>query len=107
VCETRDKVTGIIQPLEGKNSLDALNQLASVARDRLHASMKQIVEECGGKYVRPDPKDAATCKAKVEREYKGDYSRLLDLERATGLFEKPQGMLECLRRMRWNKNLTC
>ena len=36
---------------------------------------------------------------KVEQEYEGDYSKLLDLERATGLFEQSEDVLHCLQRM--------
>jgi len=86
------------QPLEqceGKGNMEELEQLAK-GSDRLHAQLKAMVEECGGKYECAIRKAYERCVQKVEQDYGGDYSKLLDLERATGLFEQAEDMLQCL-----------
>lgn len=45
------------------------------------------------------PPHSDRCVEKVMKEYGGDFSKLLDLERATGLFEQAEDMLRCLRRV--------
>jgi len=83
---------------EGKGSIEELKQLAE-AGARLHSWLKAAVEECGGKYECAIRKSYERCVQKVEQEYEGDYSKLLDVERATGLFEQAKDMLLCLRRV--------
>jgi len=84
---------------EGRGSMEELEQLAK-AGARLHSWLKTIVEECGGKYECAIRKAPERCVQKVEQEYEGDYSKLLDVERATGLFEQAEDMLLCLRKVR-------
>jgi len=92
------------QPLkqrEGKGSMEELQQLATATLcGRLHTYLKSLVEECGGTYLCAPRKSYERCMQKVEQECEGDYSRLLDVERATGLFEQAEDMLLCLRRVR-------
>jgi len=84
------------QPLKQLQRKGSLSSWPTVVRGRLHARLKLLVEECGGSYVNKSP---TRCVQKVEQEYDGDYSKLLDLERATGLFEQPGDMLRCLQRV--------
>jgi len=81
--------------------MEELEQLATAKLcGKLHAYLKSLVEECGGTYVSAIRKSYERCVQKVEQECDGDYSRLLDVERATGLFEQAEDMLLCLRRVR-------
>jgi len=80
--------------------MEELEQLASSRLcGRLHAHLKMIVEKCGGTYDCAPRKSYQRCVQKVEQEYGNDYSKLLDLERATGCFEQAGDMLQCLRRL--------
>jgi len=92
------------QPLkqcEGKGTMEELQQLATATLcGRLHTYLKALVEECGGTYMCAPRKSYERCVQKVEQDCGGDYSRLLDVERATGLFEQAEDMLLCLRRLR-------
>jgi len=89
------------QPLkqhQGKGSMEELEGLARVS-SRMHAILKALVEGCGGTYLCAPRKSYERCVQKVKDEYGGDYGKLLDLERATGLFDQPGDMLECLQRV--------
>jgi len=89
-----------LQQHEGKGSMEELKSLSNARLcARLHASLKAIVEECGGAYLCAPRKSFEHCVQKVEQEYKGDYGKLLDLERATGLFEQAENMLRCVKRV--------
>jgi len=96
------------QPLkqaEGKGTMDELEQLASSRLcGRLHAHLKALVEDSGGTYLCAPRKSYERCVQKVKQEYLGDYSKLLDLERATGLFEQAEDMLRCLQNVRGEHN---
>jgi len=91
------------QPLlqnQGKGSMEELEALCSPAHGkRLHAVLRAIVEACGGKYLCGPRKSRDRCVQKVEDEYKGDYSKLMDLERATALFDDAEGMLHGLQQV--------
>lgn len=90
------------QPLkqrEGKGTPEELEQLASRGCGSLHRQLKAIVVDCGGTYIRAPRLSRERYMPWVEQECKGDYSLLLDLERATGLFEQTEGMLQCLQRV--------
>ena len=81
--------------------MEELEQLASGrVCSRVHARLKAVVELCGGTYVCAPRKSHERCVQKVEQEYLGDYGKLLDLERATGLFEQAEDMLRCLKMLR-------
>jgi len=80
--------------------MEELQQLATATLcGRLHTYLKSLVEECGGTYMWTPRKSYERCVQKVEQDCEGDFSRLLDVERATGLFEQAEDMLLCLRRV--------
>ena len=81
--------------------MEELEKLASAEFcQRLHATMRSMVEACGGTYLRADRKSRGRCAQKVTKDYGGDYSKLLDVERATGLFKDSNSMLKCLQLFR-------
>jgi len=90
-----------LQQCDGKGSIEELVSLAPPGLcDRLHSQLEALVTEWGGTYLRADRKSLQDRSLqKIERDYKGDFSKLLDLERATGLFEEAEGMLRCLQKV--------
>jgi len=100
LCFLELKVRQPLQQHGGKGSMEELENLANAHLcARLHASLKAIVEECGGTYLCAPRKSSERCVQKVKQEYKKDYGKLLDLERATGLFEQADDMLRCVKRV--------
>lgn len=87
--------TGVVQPLQSV-SMEALSALANAGGSRLHSELKALIEKYGGKYVGASRKSEHRSVQKVQHECGGDYRKLLDLERCTGLFEDAQEMLACL-----------
>lgn len=87
-----------LQPSTVKN-LESLLALADSAASRLHQHMCDLVESNGGTYIRALRKSEHRTSQKVEEEYKGDFRRMLDLERATGGFEDPEKFLQCVKKL--------
>jgi len=73
-----------------------LETLADKAAKPFHTAMRSLVEHCGGTYVEGPRKKLDRTRQKVEEELQGDYSRMLDLERGTGLFRGPSDFERCL-----------
>ena len=67
-------------------SIKDLAFLAYFKGDRLLAPLEAIVQEAGGEYKRGPRKKEGRIREKME-EYGGDFARVVDLERATGVFD--------------------
>jgi serine/threonine-protein kinase len=87
--------SAVHQPLAA-NSLECLAALAQQAAGRLHQVMRRVVEEHNGKYLQALTKSNHRVVQKVREEYGGKFNRLLDLERATGLFNLATDVGDCL-----------
>ena len=67
-------------------SINELAGLAYLKGDRLLEPLEAIVQEAGGEYKRGPRKKEGRIKEKME-EYGGDFARVVDLERTTGVFD--------------------
>jgi serine/threonine protein kinase len=77
-------------------SLASLEALGNEAAPRILRIMRQVVEYCNGQFIQGPRKSTLRVTQKVREEYNGDYCRLMDLERATGLFTSATDFEECL-----------
>jgi len=84
------------QPFAAPGSVEQLKALAAQCSTSLHESLEHLVVSSGGTYQRGPEKTEHRIKQKVTSDYRGDYSRLLDVERGMGLFGKPQEFSTCL-----------
>jgi len=82
--------------LKGPSAFEELSKLADLGGAALHQAMQQAVQMSRGKYDRAPRKSEPSCLAKAQDSLGGDYSRLLDIERATGVFEEGNEMSSCL-----------
>lgn len=90
------------QKLIAPASFDSLHSL-SVCASFLHDTFQRIVETCGGTYTRGPRKSEHRAKQKAAG-YKGDYTRLLDFERGTGIFAEPHELEKCMVELdRWSE----
>ncbi len=68
-------------------SIDALAALAYFHGEDLLESLRQFVQDAGGEYKRGPRKSKSRIRQKTEKDYGGDVARVVDLERATGIFD--------------------
>jgi hypothetical protein len=69
------------------NTASALVEKASRHGAALHAALEGLVTKAGGEYVHGPTKKVERIKEKAENDYQGDVARVVDVERATGLFD--------------------
>jgi len=103
---TAHKIEVLLQPASCQTYADLVN-LSGKASD-VHVLMKQLVIDHNGEYKAGPTKDERRVKQKVENDYKGKggYQRLVDLQRATGVFKVATDFLECLKACAESKDLT-
>ena len=58
----------------------------------LHAALERLVTKAGGEYVHGPTKKVERIKEKAENDYEGDVARVVDVERATGLFDSLEAL---------------
>ena len=68
-------------------SIDALGALAYFHGDELLESLRRFVQKAGGEYKRGPRKSKSRIRQKTKNDYNGDVARVVDLERATGIFD--------------------
>ena len=68
-------------------SIDALAALAYFHGEDLLESLRRFVQDAGGEYKRGPRKSKSRIRQKTEKDYGGDVARVVDLERATGIFD--------------------
>jgi hypothetical protein len=73
-------------------SIEQLSSLAYFKGDKLLKPLKAIILKAGGEYKRGPRKKERRIKEKME-EYDGDFARVLDLERATGVFDSVDDLM--------------
>lgn len=79
------KFPSVRQPFRDQSSLEAA---AKSENDQIHAILRSVVEANGGKYEEGPLKGTDRLCDKVHGDYDGDFSRILDVVRGTGLFQK-------------------
>ena len=67
-------------------TVDELEELASERAEAMHAALEQPVKESGGAYFQGPRKGTLRIKEKAEADYGGDVARVVDVERATGVY---------------------
>ncbi|KAK7233032.1 hypothetical protein SO694_00039024, partial [Aureococcus anophagefferens] len=67
-------------------TVEALVTLASERAEAMHAALEQPVKESGGAYFQGPRKGTLRIKEKAEADYGGDVARVVDVERATGVY---------------------
>ncbi|KAH8059625.1 hypothetical protein JL722_5254 [Aureococcus anophagefferens] len=67
-------------------TVEELVALASVRAEAMHAALEQPVKESGGAYYQGPRKGTLRIKEKAEDDYGGDVARVVDVERATGVY---------------------
>ena len=80
------------QPLRDPKSIEELYESAKNEEIALLDAMQKLVETAGGKIHRAPLKGEERVKEKTQQDYDGDYSRVLDVVRATGVWTKPDGI---------------
>ena len=60
---------------------------AGEASDAFHATLKPIIENAGGEYLKGPRKLPHRIKDKARDDYNGEVGRVIDVERATGKFQ--------------------
>ena len=73
------------QPVPVKTARELVT-MASAASETFHATLRPLVERAGGKYEKGPQKIAERIDAKACGDYDGDVGRVVDVERATGVF---------------------
>ena len=74
------------------NTPSALVDMASRHGAALHAALEGLVTKAGGEYVHGPTKKVERIKEKAENDYEGDVARVVDVERATGLFDSLEAL---------------
>ena len=74
------------------NTPSALIDMASRHGAALHAALEGLVTKAGGEYVHGPTKKVERIKDKAENDYQGDVARVVDVERATGLFDSLEAL---------------
>ena len=74
------------------NTPSALVEKASRHGAALHAALERLVTKAGGEYVHGPKKKVERIKEKAENDYEGDVARVVDVERATGLFDSLESL---------------
>tara|TARA_B100002052_G_scaffold293176_1_gene315900 strand:- start:276 stop:1175 length:900 start_codon:yes stop_codon:yes gene_type:complete len=80
-------------------SIEQLASLAYFKGDKLLKPLEIIIQEAGGEYKRGPRKKERRIKEKME-EYDGDFARVVDLERATGVFDSVDDMSQAISLLR-------
>lgn len=68
-------------------TVEALVALASEHAEAMHAALERPVKESGGAYYQGPRKGTLRIKEKAEADYEGDVRRVVDVERATGVYD--------------------
>jgi len=80
-------------------SIEQLASLAYFKGDKLLKPLEIIIQEAGGEYKRGPRKKEGRIKEKM-KEYDGDFARIVDLERATGVFDSVDDMNQAISLLR-------
>jgi hypothetical protein len=88
---------GVAKQQSHVNTVGALCSQAEAAFEGAMASMRAFVEGCGGTFLAGPLKSAARIQAKVDSDYHGDCSHVVDVVRGSGLFEQAAAMQKALR----------
>ncbi|KAH8065628.1 hypothetical protein JL722_1 [Aureococcus anophagefferens] len=67
-------------------TVEALVAMASERAEAMHAALEQPVKESGGAYFQGPRKGTPRITEKAEADYDGDVARVVDVERATGVY---------------------
>ena len=67
-------------------NVDALVKQAEEVAPEFHKSLRQLVEERGGKYLQGPNKTRARAIEKIEGDYGGDHTKLVDVVRSSAIF---------------------
>ena len=106
----------VVQPHEGKLTPEALRAQAVAAAPQLLRAMRKTVEAAGGTFQLPPPvrvvekgqtvtdddlqetvKDLERIIDKTDNDYDGDCTRVVDLVRASGVFETPSELDQAIK----------
>jgi hypothetical protein len=74
--------------------------------DDFHALVAGIIADCHGKYMEGPMKTVKSCNQKLERKYKNDHTKLVDVIRSTGVFKQARPLHFCLQQLLGNETLT-
>ena len=85
--ETFTPGDGIVRQPVVVASADELLERAGDASDAFHATLRPIVEEAGGTYKEGPLKLEDRIRAKAQDDYDDDVARVVDVVRATGVFD--------------------
>ena len=104
-CARRDEEVGVVEQLAGevgelRSTLDdRIRQMEAAletkadsealvkSQEDLHEALEGLVTRAGGEYVHGPQKAAERIAEKAKNDYDGDVARVVDVERATGLFD--------------------
>jgi hypothetical protein len=67
-------------------NVDALIEQAEEVAPRFHAFLRALVKERGGEYLQGPNKSRARAMEKIEGDYGGDHTKLVDVVRASAIF---------------------
>jgi len=67
-------------------SVDHLLEQADTVSATFHEQLKAIVKQCGGEYQPGPNKSRVRAVEKMENDYDGDHTKLVDIVRASGIF---------------------
>ena len=67
-------------------TVESLVALASEHAEAMHWALEKPVKESGGAYYQGPRKGTLRIKEKAEADYEGDVARVVDVERATGVY---------------------
>ena len=96
VDELRDACAALVEDFHEKAprcalaadaGVSALVDMASRCGAALHEALERLVTRAGGEYVHGPQKAAERIAEKAKNDYDGDVARVVDVERATGLFD--------------------
>ena len=85
ICERRRGPPPALRAASGAGDEDPL-VLSSRLGEALHAALRVPIKESGGEYEMTPQKKAARIAKKAANDYGGDVARVVDLERATGIY---------------------
>ena len=78
--------------LSATANASALVEMASRHGAALHAALEGLVTKAGGEYVHGPTKKVERIKEKAANDYDNDVARVVDVERATGLFDSLEAL---------------
>ena len=88
--------------LPADSSIDALIELASRHGRLLLESLAHVVQATGGEYSRGPRKAPHRIQQKAENDYGNELARVVDVERATGIFDSADDLSEAIAVLRGN-----